>query len=76
MPAFCEFDDYSCTIGTSPGTGKSSPCDVSNIDRVTYCNDQMTRQIDVEPILYDAQSVPTYWNEQVNRSNECLLRID
>ncbi len=60
MPAFFEVGDYSCTIGSTPDTGKSSPRDDFNIDRVTYYDDQMPRQIDVEPTLYDAQSVPTY----------------
>ena len=60
MPAFFKVDDYSCTIGTSPDTGKTSPRDDFNFDRVAYCDDQIPRQIDVEPILYDAQSVPTY----------------
>ncbi|WP_157673426.1 hypothetical protein [Endozoicomonas ascidiicola] len=60
MPAFFELDDYSCTIESLPNTGKSSPHDVFNVDHVTYCDYQMTRQIDVAPTITMPQSLPTY----------------
>ncbi len=54
MPAFFEVDDYSCTIGSTPDTGKSSPHDDFNIDHVTYCEYQTTRQIAPKPPKTDA----------------------